>query len=195
VLTGIILAGGKSSRFNGELKSFIKINGVAIIDTQMKLFKNLFDEVIIVTSDSVPYLKYNAIIVNDIIKNKGPLGGIYTALYYMKSDSCFVAACDMPFLNENLIRYMMENVGRDWIYTIKRDDRFEPLHTIYNKRCIKTVKEMLLSDNLKVSPLFSELKAKVAPIEEVRRIDPDLKSLKNINTKEDLEALRFSLCT
>ena len=195
MLTGIILAGGKSSRFNGELKSFIKINGVAIIDTQMKLFKNLFDEVIIVTSDSVPYLKYNAIIVNDIIKNKGPLGGIYTALYYMKSDSCFVAACDMPFLNENLIRYMMENVGRDWIYTIKRDDRFEPLHTIYNKRCIKTVKEMLLSDNLKVSPLFSELKAKVAPIEEVRRIDPDLKSLKNINTKEDLEALRFSLCT
>jgi molybdopterin-guanine dinucleotide biosynthesis protein A len=186
-MTGVILAGGRSSRFDNENKSFLRVKGSPIIDTQMRLFKKLFDEIIIVANDCIPYLSYDALIVSDIIKGKGPLGGIYTALYYMKNDSCFVAACDMPFLNEELIRFMMSNTGSDWIYTIKRTDRYEPLHSIYSKKCLKTVKKMVLNDALKISPLFDELRAKIMPVDDVKRIDPEMLSFKNINTESDLK--------
>lgn len=202
MMTGVILAGGKSSRFDNINKSFLKINDKYIIDTQFELFKKLFDEIIIVTNDPVAYLKYDALIVSDLIKNKGPLGGIYTALYYMKGDHSFIAACDMPFLNEKLIRYMIDNVKRDWIYTVKHPRSTsrsistsltekhldaEPLHSIYSKKCLKTAKNMVLDNKLKISYLFDELKAKAIDIDEVKRLDPDLRSFKNINTEEDLK--------
>jgi molybdopterin-guanine dinucleotide biosynthesis protein A len=188
-MTGVILAGGKASRFKGVQKSFLEVGGEKIISTQMKLFSRLFDEVIIISNDCAKYLEYDAVIVNDIIRDKGPLGGIYTALYYMKSDSCFVAACDMPFLNEALISYMIDNTGKDWIYTIKNKDRYEPLHTIYKKQCIKSVKRMIDEDELKILPLFTELRAKVVPDDVINRLDPVNRSFRNINSEEDLQEI------
>jgi len=188
-MTGVILAGGKAKRFGGTRKSFIEVNGKPIIETQLKLFNKLFDEVIIVANDTVPFIKYDALIVSDILKNKGPLGGIYTALYHMKHDSCFVAGCDMPFLNGRLIRHMMESAGRDWIYSVRIDGRYEPLHTVYSKKCQKTVATMIAGRVLKISPMFGMLKAKCVPDDILKKLDPDLKSFKNINSKEELKTI------
>ena len=188
-MTGVILAGGKATRFDGRQKAFIEVDGAPIIERQLALFKRLFDEVIIVTADTTAFLHCDALIVSDIIKDKGPLGGIYTALYHMKHDSCFVAGCDMPFLNGRLIRHMMESAGRDWIYSVRIDGRYEPLHTVYSKKCQKTVATMIAGRVLKISPMFGMLKAKCVPDDILKKLDPDLKSFKNINSKEELKTI------
>ena len=102
----------------------------------------------------------------------------------------------MPSLNEELIRYMIKNIGRAWIYTIKDErsavtggPRFQPLHSIYSKKCLRTVENMIKKNNLKVSLLFDELRAKTMSIDEVKKIDPGLMSFKNINTKLELKTI------
>ncbi len=193
-MTGVILAGGKARRLSGMNKAFIRVGGAPIIDVQVKLFKKLFDEIIIVTNDCIPYLKYDTVIVSDTARGKGPLGGIYTALLHSTNDRCFVAACDMPFLSERLIKYMIKSIGTAWIYTIVREQPgkseaagYEPLHSIYSKKCLKTIKGMIINDELKISPLFRELRAKTMNIDEVKQYDPDMLSLRNINTSSDIK--------
>lgn len=193
-MTGVILAGGKATRFSGINKSFIEVKSLPIIERQLEIFRRLFDEIIIVTNDPAPYLKYGTVVVSDLVKGKGPLGGIYTALNYAKSDKCFIAACDMPFLSEKLISHMMKNIGRGWIFTPERESgdnpRYEPMHSIYSKKCLSSVRKMVMSDKLKISHLFEELRAKVLTIDEAKMFDPELVSFKNINSSADLEGFK-----
>ncbi len=203
-MTGVILAGGAATRFFGQNKALLKVGGVSIIDAQLALFKKLFDETIIVTNDCYSFLEYDALIVNDIIPGKGPLGGIYTAMHYMKSDNCFVAACDMPFLNEALISRMISDIGKAWIYTIeptellsagktkRKGAQHQPLHSIYSKKCSKTIKNMLVNNELKISFLFDELRAKRMSVYEAKQFDAELKSFVNINTQEELDRINES---
>ena len=104
--SGIILAGGKNSRM-GTNKAFLEIDGNRLIDKIMDIYRRLFNEIIIVTNDPVSYIEFSdASIVTDIYKNKGPLGGIFTGLFYAKNPGIFVSACDLPYLNPDFILYL-----------------------------------------------------------------------------------------
>ena len=82
---GIILAGGKNTRM-GVNKAFLEINGTRMIDKTIDIYSRLFSEILIITNDPLPYLEFTrAAIVTDIYKGKGPLGGIYTGLFYSKN--------------------------------------------------------------------------------------------------------------
>ena len=106
-MTGIILAGGKSSRM-GTNKAFLTVGGERLIDRTVRIFKDIFHEVILVTNTPFDYLDQDCTIATDIIKGKGALGGIYTGLFFASHDHSFVSACDMPFLDKSFIKYMIE---------------------------------------------------------------------------------------
>ena len=98
-MTGIILAGGKNTRM-GVNKAFLEINGTRMIDKTIDIYSRLFSEILIITNDPLPYLEFTrAAIVTDIYKGKGPLGGIYTGLFYSKNPYVFVSACDIKKYN------------------------------------------------------------------------------------------------
>ena len=105
-LTGIILAGGKNIRM-GENKAFIRVHGQRIIDRTAELFHEIFEHVILVTNEPLTYSQLNLEIVADLIPESSSLIGIYTGLFYAATPYCFVAACDMPFLNRKVIDYMV----------------------------------------------------------------------------------------
>ena len=109
-IAGAILAGGNNLRMKGRNKSFLKINGTPLIQKTISLFKKLFEEIIIVTNCPPDYAWYekDALIVTDILKNKGPLGGIHTGLTRATKKRVFFAACDMPFLDEGLIKRILD---------------------------------------------------------------------------------------
>ncbi|MCK4488044.1 MAG: molybdenum cofactor guanylyltransferase [Desulfobacterales bacterium] len=109
-IAGAILAGGNNLRMKGRNKSFLKINGTPLIQKTISLFKRLFEEIIIVTNCPPDYALYkkDALIVTDILKNKGPLGGIHTGLTRATKKRVFFAACDMPFLEEGLIKRILD---------------------------------------------------------------------------------------
>jgi molybdopterin-guanine dinucleotide biosynthesis protein A len=185
-MTGIILSGGKSTRMGGENKAFLSINGEFVIDRVLRIFKELFDETIVVTNSPLEYLDYDVHIVTDIIKGKAALGGIYTGLFYASSEHCFVTACDMPFLDKRFIEYMIGRIEGHDIIVPHASDGLQPLHAIYSKKCITLMKKLIDRDDLKIRILYKKMNTLTLPTDTITTFDPDERMFLNINSQEDL---------
>jgi len=186
-MTGIILAGGKNSRM-GTNKAFLKIDGIRLIDNILAVFQKIFSEIIIVTNDPLSYTEFSeTLIVTDIYKEKGALGGIYTGLFYARYDYSFVAACDMPFLNEDFIIYLTGQVGKHDIIVPELSEGFQPLHAIYSRNCLSHIKKLLIADKLKIAGFYKEVRLLSIPEEKIKPFDKDGRLFLNVNTPEDLE--------
>lgn len=184
-ITGIILAGGKNLRM-GENKAFLEINGQRIIDRTRRLFQELFAEVILVTNSPFAYLDLNLRMVADLLPERGALGGIFTGLFYSSFSHAFVAACDMPFLNKELISYLISLAHKYDIVIPKTEDGLQPLHAIYSRRCLPHMENLLRQGNLKIIDFFHLVKEREVLNDELIAFDPLLKSFFNVNTPEDL---------
>src|SRR3989338_10174791 len=157
-MTAIILAGGESSRM-GTDKAFLKIGNQPLIKRQIELLRKIFKKIIIVTNSLPKYRGYKGIkIISDIIPHRGPLGGIYSGLLASSSTYNFVVACDMPFINESLIRYMIKNKDDYDVLIPKIDKKFHPLFGIYSKDCLPIIEKRIKQQRLKVSSIFSKVK-------------------------------------
>jgi molybdopterin-guanine dinucleotide biosynthesis protein A len=186
--TGIILAGGQNLRM-GKNKAFLEINGQRIIDRIRSIFLEIFDEVLLVTNTPLDYLDLNLRMAADLISNKGSLGGIYTGLFHSSHARAFVSACDMPFLNPDLIKHLL-GLAPDFDIVIPRtEDGLQPLHAVYTQKCIPFMRDLLNRNDLKIIDFFHQVKIREVPIEEIRPIDPDLRAFLNINTPDDLRSL------
>ncbi|MFA5321031.1 MAG: molybdenum cofactor guanylyltransferase [Smithella sp.] len=189
-ITGIILAGGMNSRM-GVNKAFMEIDGTRLIDKILALYRQIFSEIIIVTNDPLSYTEQtDAIIVTDIYKGKGPLGGIYTGLFYAKNDYAFISACDMPSLNKDFILYMIEQAGKHDIIVPELPAGFQALHAIYSRRCIPAIKKMIFSDKLKIAGFFKEMRLLKITEEKIKPFDKDGRLFLNINTPEEFEKIK-----
>ena len=191
-MTGVILAGGKNSRI-GLNKAFLEIGGKRIIERTVEIYKKIFDNILIITNtpEDYQYLTESVIlgeaknlklkIYTDLIPHRGSLGGIYTGLHYSKSDYAFFAACDMPFLNERVIRHIIK-VARDYDIIVPYfKHRLHPLHAVYSKKCLPLIKVMVGKNRLKIKDLF--LKCKVKRITDIP--ETKLPPFSNINTMRD----------
>jgi len=186
----IILAGGKSLRL-GRDKVSERVGNTSLLEQAISCIDSLSKDIIIVTAEErtfAPLADHPKVrIVSDIFPGQGSLGGIYTGL--VKSDSFYnlVVAADMPFLNEPLLRYMIE-VSDGFDFVLPRvKNLFEPLHAIYSKNCIQPIESMLEQGKKVIVELFNYVKVRYVEAEEVDRFDPRHLSFFNINTKEDLE--------
>jgi len=188
-ITGIILAGGKNLRM-GKNKAFLEVNGERIIDRTKNLFLELFDEVLLVTNSLLDYLDLNLRMAADLHPGKGALGGIYAGLFHASHSHGFVAACDMPFLNKDLIRHLIDlSPGYD-IVIPKTQDGWQPLHAIYSKKCLPFMEDLIRQDNLKIIDFFHRVKKREVSTEEILPLDPRLASFLNVNTPEELARIK-----
>jgi molybdopterin-guanine dinucleotide biosynthesis protein A len=187
-MTGIILSGGKSSRM-GANKAFLHVGGERLIDRTVRIFKEIFPEVILVTNSPLDYLDQDCTIATDIIKGMGPLGGIYTGLFHASHERIFMAACDMPFLNRVFIEYMMDHCADFDIVVPELPDGLQPLHAIYSRRCLPAIKRLIDKDQLKITGFYKGLKKLTIPEDVTKRFDPKGMMFINVNTEEDLERI------
>jgi len=187
-MTGIILAGGKSTRM-GTNKAFLTVGGERLIDRTVRIFKDIFHEVILVTNTPFDYLDQDCTIATDIIKGKGALGGIYTGLFFASHDHSFVSACDMPFLDKSFIKYMIEKRDDHDIVVPKLPDGLQPLYAIYSKRSLSAIKRNIGLNQLKITGFYKGLK--ILEISEVviKSFDPECKMFFNVNTMSDLDQI------
>ena len=185
-MTGIILSGGKSSRM-GLNKAFLEINGERLIDRTVKLFRQLFSEVILVTNEPLLYLDQDIALVTDIYKGKGPMGGLYSGLFYASFDHAFLCACDIPCLNVEFIRYMTGKASEYDVVVPETADGFHPLHAIYSRRCLPSIKSLLIRDSLKMTGCFKGMRVLYIPESVIRSFDPECRMFLNINTEQDLQ--------
>jgi molybdopterin-guanine dinucleotide biosynthesis protein A len=188
-ISGIVLAGGQSLRL-GTDKSFVTVKGKPLIEQIVAKLARLSDDVIIVTNSPERYNHLEARLVGDIYPGKGALGGIYSGLRAAANAYSLVVACDMPFLNLNLLRYMIL-LAREHDVVIARIGGFpEPLHAVYSKSCLEPIDRLLARGGLKIIDFFSEVQVRYVEEDEIDIFDPQHLSLFNVNTPSDLEEMK-----
>ena len=188
-ITGVILAGGKSSRY-GTNKALARINGIPLIEKVIGVMGSLFQNVVLITNTPDEYAYLELPMYEDLIKGLGPIGGIYTALHSIKKDAGFFVACDMPFLNADLIRYMVELRDDFDVVIPEISGKLEPLHALYVGRCIVPVKRLVDLRQYQIFRFFPEVSVRHVKEDEIRRFDPEFKSFFNINRPEELAEVK-----
>ena len=184
-ITGIILSGGKSRRM-GENKAFIKIEGVPIIQRIYTLFKELFQEVIIVTNQVELFNNFDSKIYSDLLPNKGVLGGLYTGIFFSTFRYSFCVACDMPFIKQSLVQYLIKHIGDEDVIVPRTKDGLQPLHAIYSKHCLDPIKIIIEQGKYKIIDFYHMVKVKIVEENDFVSLDPLRKSFINVNTPEEL---------
>jgi molybdopterin-guanine dinucleotide biosynthesis protein A len=185
-MTGVILAGGKSLRM-GRDKAFLELGGTAVIERVISALGGITERLIIVTDDPLKYAGYGLETASDIYPGVGVLGGIHTGLSYMREDSGFFCACDMPFINPDLVKFIIEKRGRASAAVPRVGGELEPLFAVYSKNCLKPAEDAIKAGEKRIISFFDNIKVKEIPEAEIKSIDPDLLSFMNLNTPEDLK--------
>ena len=185
-VSGIILAGGKSSRM-GTNKALIELGPLKIIEHIVSVYSEIFEDIIIVSNNPAEYSYLGHKVIRDIIPSKGPLSGIHAGLHEAKHFHSFVAACDMPFLQKDLIELLVEKCV-NFDVTVPQLGRFlQPLYAVYSKNCIAPIEESLDKDIFKITNFYQRVKVKYIDQASIEKLGDSEKVFFNVNTKEDLQ--------
>ncbi len=192
-ITCVVLAGGKGLRL-GRDKVQETVDNSNLLQRVLSQLAPFNRDIIIVTAGKKSLPQVNGYqrsrIVTDIYPGKGALGGIYTGLAASDSQYNLVVACDMPFLNQALLRYMME-LSADFDLVVPRlGELVEPLHAVYARSCLAHIERLLKRENLEVRALFDLVEVRYVESDEIDRFDPQHLSFFNVNTEADLEKAR-----
>ena len=187
--TSIILAGGKNLRL-GRIKALEIIGGKSLIERVIERLTPISSRILIVTS--LEHSDFPAggdvEILTDLYPGQGPLVGIYTGLMASRSSHSIVVACDMPFLNTELLDHMLgQTTDYDAVVPRLETGLIEPLHAVYSRNCLEKMKERVERGQLAVESLIETLRVKYVQQEEICRLDPDLLSFFNINYQSDID--------
>jgi molybdenum cofactor guanylyltransferase len=186
-ITGVILAGGQNSRFSGKNKAFVHICGGKMIDRIFCLFRNLFDEIILVTNDPMQYLDYDCMVVTDLFPLRSSLTGLHAGLFYASKPYAFFSPCDTPFLKQEVVDLLTGAVDDVTDVIVPETPAgLEPLCAIYSKKCLQPVENQLCRGKLKIQGFFSQVRVKRIPEPMLLEKDPELLSFYNVNTPQDL---------
>ncbi len=184
-ITGIVLAGGKSRRMGTE-KGLLKFGGKHLIEHAIAVLEKVCGQIIIIeNSDTYDFLGYD--VIADIIPNSGPMVGIYTGLMNSKTELNLVLSCDMPFISEETLKYLVSNIKDfDVVVPWHGEQKLEPMCALYHKNTIPVFEQFIQSDNYKIQDVYSQLKTNKL------FISADLDFYKshlfdNLNSKEEFE--------
>ena len=186
----IILAGGRSLRLGRDKTSEV-LFGQSLLARSVQRLKRLGNHLILAISDTqnltYEILDYNEIrIVGDKVKGHGPLVGIYSGLFASTTEKNIVVACDMPFVNTDLLKYMSGIADGFDAVVPKVGSLVEPLCAVYARSCMTTIDRMFKERKLGVRHLLNQLNVRYVTPEEIDCFDTDHLSFFNINTEEDL---------
>jgi len=178
--TGIIIAGGKSSRI-GTDKAFISYNNKMLIEYAISVIKPIADTIIISSNTPEKIKKFK--VITDIYKNIGPVAGLYSCLKASQTDVNIVIPCDTPQLTTALYKQMLSEFQKyknlDAVVPRLPDGKVEPLIAVYSKKILPEIEKSIAVDDYKLVNLLSKINTKYVDI-------TDIEQFKNINTPADL---------
>jgi len=185
--TGAILAGGRSRRLGGRNKAALKIGDATVLDRQLARLRGVVDRTIIVAGDAAPFAWTGLPVIPDLRPGDGALGALRTAIHAAQTDRTLVMACDMPFVTEALLGYLVD-AGRAADIAIPRTRRgYEPLCATYSRRCADEMARLIAERRFKLSEvaLIPGLIIRELGPDELRPFGPEELLFFNINTSDD----------
>jgi molybdopterin-guanine dinucleotide biosynthesis protein A len=191
-LSVVVQAGGKSSRM-GENKALISLSGQPLIQRVIERVKPIAQELFVVTNNISDFSFLGVNTVNDTIPGKGALGGLYTAMDISNNDYVAVVACDLPFVNRDILLKGLDLLiqsGADVAIPKTGKDFYEPLHAIYRRNtCKNAVYQAIMQNQWRVISWLSHVNVIEMELTLCRELDPSGLAFFNLNTMEDfLEA-------
>lgn len=192
-ITGIILAGGKSSRMQVD-KALLKLGDKTVIEIVAAKLKSIFNEVLISANDSKEYDFLKLPIVNDVFIGKGPLAGIHSALKYSSTEKNFIISCDMPLVSVELINFISSYNSNKEIILPEAAGRIQQLCGIYCKSLLHSIERIILDsekDHKIKGSIYDLIEIASADIVDVKTFPfyhPDM--FLNMNTPEDYELIK-----
>ncbi len=208
--SGIIVAGGASRRM-GRDKAFIDLQGRPLIARVLDRVQAVCSETIIVSNNREAFAEYGVEVIGDAYPGKGSLGGIFTGLQAAREPLALAVACDMPFLDERLLRHLISlapgfdvviphapdpsstlvapNVAAPSLRRpTARQRALHPLHAVYAKSCLEAMQARLQEGDLRAIGFLETLNVRIVEAQEIDQFDPRHLSFFNVNTPEDLAA-------
>lgn len=182
-ITGYILSGGKSSRMGSDKASKL-LHGKTLIEHVITQLETEVDSIVIV-SDNPDHKSFGKPVINDLLKNIGPAGGIYTALSHSSTEKKFIVSCDMPFITPVGIRYIIDQ-SEDFEITIPKLEFAQPLFGVYSKKCLPLWEKLIRSGQVSLRQLILHFKLNLLSVNDLSIFNE--KFFSNINSPSDLDA-------
>jgi molybdopterin-guanine dinucleotide biosynthesis protein A len=173
----------------GRDKALIDYQGRPIIAHVIDTLRALSDDIVVVSNRSDLYGPFRARVVPDYEPPCGPLGGIAAGLQAAQHPLAVVVACDMPFLNVTLLRWLIELADGYDAVVPQTGAEFEPLLAVYRRECHDPIVRRLERGERRVISFFADVRLRPVPEPEWRVLDPAGRSLVNLNTPDDLDVL------
>jgi len=188
---GVLLCGGQSKRM-ATPKSWLPFAGEIMLARVVRLLRAEVEPIVVVAApgQELPALPAEVCVVRDEEKGRGPLQGLAAGLAALTghAEAAFASSCDVPFLQPAFVRRMIELLGDHNICVPYVDGFHHPLAAVYRVEVAQSVKRLLVEDRLRPVFLFDMEPTRVVTADELRDVDPDFKTLRNLNTPEDYEA-------
>lgn len=184
--TGIILAGGKSSRMGSD-KGLLKLLNKSLVEHAIDILNPCCEDIII-SSNNKEYEKFGFPVIGDIYKEKGPMGGIHAALNATATKKNLILSCDMPFITKELLSFLIEKQEDSIAVIPVHKDRPEPLCGIYSTKILPYIEQSISNKELKLMDLLNFVSALFPIVDSEDFYKPDL--FNNINSKTDLGRAR-----
>lgn len=182
-----IIAGGKSERF-GEPKDRALLNGQSLLEYALKLARTLSPQIAVFSGRNELVLPGNISVYPDIIPDSGPLGGIFTALYYLPTPFIATLPCDMPLLTADVYHLLYANRTADRPVVALSEKGLEPLVAIWPLVAARIVLTNLMTGKLSLRKSLTEMNARHIYLPDaLTNYTPDM--MLNINYKKDLQEL------
>jgi molybdopterin-guanine dinucleotide biosynthesis protein A len=168
-------------------KGMAVLNGKKMVECVIDALQSVCSQILIV-SNTNNYNQLDYPVYDDIYKNTGPLGGIYTGLTYSSTDYNLVVACDMPFINTNIFSLLLSFAGDYSIVVPSVNGRFEPLCAFYHKQTCHKINDLILQQSWKLQQVIRQFHYKEIKLEDTQT---ELSIFANINTPDELKELQM----
>jgi len=183
-VSAAILVGGKSRRF-GTDKALLRIGDKWMVDALTDELKKLFGNVLLISDQSDKFDFFQDPVIKDVVPDKGPLGGLYTALLNTSSEYIFLCACDLLLLNKDIISYMFQRLNRQDALIPIHDRKIEPTAAFYSRNCLSYAAKSLESGSLNIRSFFDQIEVEFINFKDVFSDEVIEDCFFNINTKAD----------
>ncbi|MDD1701150.1 MAG: molybdenum cofactor guanylyltransferase [Methanoregula sp.] len=188
--SAVVLVGGEARRANGQEKYFFTYQGRTFIERLVDSLRQVVDEIVLVARNPEQCKRFGKIegirCISDIRVGIGPIGGLHAGSLAAQGDLIFVSACDMPCIDPSVIAHLFSVIDNyDAVIPIWNPEMLEPLHAVYRRTALLSYLES--HDSLSLRAMVMSLSALYVPVNELKILDPDLKTFTNINKLEDLE--------
>lgn len=165
-------------------KGLVYFNGKMLVEHVIASVSKIANSIIIITANPA-YHQFGYPCIEDVMRDKGPLGGILTGLVNSSTPKNILLGCDLPFLSENILTGLINNSDDEDVLLTEHLGKAEPLCSVYDRSCITHLRSQLGQNQLKITDALAGLKTRVISFDNEEWFRGD--EFANINSDEELK--------